>query len=160
MKYWFLNLSLRERQMVVAAVVVTLLYLLFLLVWQPISDSYERNKKNVLTASETIRWMNKAAKEVKQLGGSNLVDSQTRGKGFILGVIDRSVRKAGLANVMKRVQPEGSTGVRIWFENATFDEFFKWLTAVEDKQGLIVNEINIEKTESTGLVNIRLYLES
>jgi len=46
------------------------------------------------------------------------------------------------------------------FENAAFDELIKWLAIIEAEHGLSVNEINIEKTESTGLVNVRVFLES
>lgn len=160
MKQWFLSLSSRERQMVQVAAVVIVLFLFYLIIWQPISDNYERSKKNVATASETIVWMKSAALEVKRLGGGAALSGQAKGKQFVLGMIDRSARKAGLGTVMKRVQPEGTSGVRVWFENASFDEFIKWLASVQSEHGLLVNEVNIEQTETTGLVNIRVYLES
>ena len=56
---------------------------------------------------------------------------------------------------MKRVQPEGDSGVRVWFEAAAFDELIKWLATIESEYGLLVNEINIEQTDSVGLVIIR-----
>ena len=160
MKSWFLALSPRERIMVQSAATVVGLFLVYLIVVEPITTKYEKSKKNLQTSLNTIEWMRSAAKEVRQLRGGNLSSERPQGKQFVLSLIDRSARKAGLASVMKRVQPEGESGVRVWFENAPFDELLKWLDVVESEQGLTVNEINIEKAESSGLVNVRVFLES
>ncbi|MFK5913449.1 MAG: type II secretion system protein M [Woeseiaceae bacterium] len=156
---WFLSLTLREQNLVKAASAIFIIFMLYLFIVDPISSNYLKNKKNVETASKTVSWMKAAATEVKRLGGSNALSSSSQGK-FALSTIDRSIKKAGLGAMMKRVQPEGETGVRVWFENAAFDELIAWLASIELKQGLSVNEINIEQTETTGLVNVRVYLES
>lgn len=160
MKAWFLSLTLRERSMVQSAALVAFVLLFYLLIWEPVADSYQKNKKNVAVATETLQWMNAASKEVAQLRGGGPLSDAPQGKQFILGTIDRSARKAGLSSVMKRVQPEGDVGVRVWFENVVFDELITWLSTIESQHGLVVNEINIEETESSGLVNVRLFLDS
>ena len=156
----FLSLSLRERNMVIAAASVISIFLLYQVIWLPISENYQRAQKNVANATETLKWMRNAAKEVKQLKSSGGLSNHPQGKQFVLGMIDRTAKRAGLGSVMKRVQPEGQSGVRVWFENAIFDELIKWLAIIQSEHGLLVNEINIEQTESTGLVNVRVFLES
>ncbi|MDH5395482.1 MAG: type II secretion system protein M [Gammaproteobacteria bacterium] len=161
MKAWFLSLSQRERILLQSAAAVMIVFLSYIIIWQPLSDNYEKNKKNVLTATETLEWMKKASRDIKILRGNHSVNTTIRsGKQFVLGVVDRTVRKSGLNSTMKRVQPEGESGVRVWFEQAPFDELIKWLAVIESEQGLIVNEINIERSDSPGLVNVRVYLES
>lgn len=160
MKEWFSGLTQREQVMVQVAGLVTAIFVLYLLVLEPISSNYLKNKKNVSAATETLQWMRSAAEEIKSLHGGGLVSERPQSKQFVLSVVDRSARKAGLASVMKRVQPEGDSGVRVWFENAAFDELIKWLATVESEHGLSVNEINIDQTELTGLVNVRVFLES
>lgn len=160
MKDWFLNLTQRERTMVQAAAVVVLVFVFYMIIIEPISTSYAKKKQNVATATETLEWMRTAAQEVKQLSGGSNLSVRPQGKQQVLSLVDRSARKAGLAGVMKRVQPEGDSGVRVWFENAAFDELVKWLATIESDHGLSVNEINVEQTESTGLVNVRVFLES
>ena len=160
MKEWFLNLTQRERTMVQSAAAVIFVFIFYMLIIEPISNSYTKKKQNVATATETLEWMLTAAQEVKQLSGGQALSERPQSKQQALSIVDRSVRKAGLAGVMKRVQPEGDTGVRVWFENAAFDELIKWLAIIEAEHGLSVNEINVEQTESTGLVNVRVFLES
>ena len=160
MKSWFLSLTQRERVMVQVASSVVTVFLFYLLILDPISSNYSKNKKNVQTATETLEWMKNAALEVKQLRGGRQLAERPQGKRFVLSMIDNSVKKAGLASVMKRVQPEGDSGVRVWFEAAAFDELIKWLAMIETEHGLLVNEINIEQTDSIGLVNARVFLDS
>jgi len=160
MKQWFLSLTQRERILVQAATSVVAIFIVYLLIFEPISSTYEQNKKNVASSMETLQWMRTAAEEVKKLSAGGTVKAGSKGKQFILSTVDRSAKSAGLASVMKRVQPESDTGVRVWFENAPFDELIKWLSIIESNHGLSVNEINIEKTESTGLVNVRVFLDS
>lgn len=160
MKNWFLALSQREQVMVKFAGSALIIFLVYFIVIDPISSNYSKNKKAVATATETLEWMLAASQEVKQLRGGHTFSKRPEGKQFVLSMIDQSARKSGLAGVMKRVQPEGESGVRVWFENAAFDELIKWLDIIESKHGLVVNEINIEQTESTGLVNVRVYLDS
>jgi len=160
MKSWFLSLTQRERNMVQSAIAVIVLFLIYLLVVEPVTSNYSKNKNNVQAATETLEWMRNAATEVKLLRSGGALAVRPQGKQFVLSMIDNSARKAGLASVMKRVQPEGDTGVRVWFEAAAFDELVKWLATIESKHGLLVNEINIEQTDSTGLVNARIFLDS
>ena len=160
MKQWFLSLTQRERVLVQAAASVVGVFVVYLLIIEPISSTYAKNKKNVASSMETLQWMRTAAEEVKKLSGGRSIKGSSKGKQFILSTVDKSAKNAGLASVMKRVQPESDTGVRVWFENASFDELIKWLSIIESKHGLSVNEINIEKTESTGLVNVRVFLDS
>lgn len=160
MKEWFLSLTQRERTMVQGAAAVVIIFIFYMLIIEPISNSYTKNKQNVATATKTLEWMQTAAQEVKQLSGGRSLSERPQSKQQALSVVDRSVRKAGLAGVMKRVQPEGDSGVRVWFENAAFDELIKWLSIIESEHGLSVNEINVEQTESTGLVNVRVFLET
>ncbi len=159
MKTWFLALTQRERIMVISAGFVILVFMFYLLILEPISRNYTSNKKNIENSLETITWMHTAAKEINQLRGSRLLSGRSQGKQFTLSIIDKSIKKSGLSSVMKRVQPEGETGVRVWFENAAFDELIRWLARIESEQGLRVNEMNIEQTESTGLVDVRVFLD-
>ena len=160
MKVWFSSLTQRERIMVQAAASVLVIFIIYLFFIDPINNNYIKNKKNVASAKQTLEWMKEAASEVKSLGGSRSSQEVGEGTPLNLSTVDHSVRNAGLASVMKRVQPEGKSGVRVWFENAPFDEVVSWLSTIESQHGLFVNEINVEQTESTGFVNVRVFLES
>ena len=50
--------------------------------------------------------------------------------------------------------------MRVWFEEAAFDDVLQWLDIIDSAHGLQVKEITIEKQQSPGLVNVRVLLES
>ena len=158
MKEWFLSLTQRERVMVQLAGSVVIVFIFYLLIIEPLVSNYSRNKNNVAKAEESLQWMRTAAEEIKQLGGNTTKSARPKDKQSILSLVDSSARKAGLAKVMKRVQPEADSGVRVWFDNAAFDELINWLATIETTHGLSVNEINVEQAETTGLVHVRVFL--
>lgn len=160
MKDWYMKLSSRERIMVLSASSVTGIFIFYILLWQPVADSYAKTKNNVAMAETTISWMKNAATEINQLRGGTTLAERPQGKQFVLGLVDKTAKNAGLGSVLKRVQPEGDSGVKIWFESAPFDEIINWLDTIQSEHGLVVNEINVEETDTTGLVNIRVSLES
>ena len=97
MKQWYLTLTQRERILVQAAASVASIFIVYLLIIEPISSTYEKNKKNVTSSMETLQWMRMAAQEVKKLSGGRAVKGGSKGKQFILSTDDRSAKSAGLA---------------------------------------------------------------
>lgn len=158
MKEWYLKLSRREQKMVLSSVAVIIVFMFYMFIVKPVSEHYIKNKNDVVNGIETLEWMKNAAQEVNQLRGGRVGSNRPQSKQLVLSLVDRSARKAGLGNSMKRVQPENDDGVRVWFENASFDELITWLATIESENGLSVNEINVEQTEITGLVNVRVFL--
>lgn len=60
--------------------------------------------------------------------------------------------------VFKRYQPEGETGLRLWIEGAQFDQFIRWIAALE-KQGIRLDQLDIDKQrEQPGIVDARVLL--
>lgn len=160
MKQWFLGLSQRERLMVSAATTVVGVFLLYLLIWQPISNHFQQLAQDVSNDNETLLWMKQAASELRQLRGNDPLANRPQGRQFVLGMIERTAKSGKLGGVMKRVQPEGQNGVRVWFEDAAFDDVLQWLAILDSAHGLLVKEITIEKQQNPGLVNVRVLLES
>ena len=160
MKQWLNSLSPRERIMVLSAAVVVGLFFLYALIWEPISGKYQQLKQDVVNAEETLTWIRQASVEIKQLRGNDPLANRPQGRQFVLGMIERTARGGRLGNVMKRVQPEGQHGVRVWFEDAVFDDVLQWLDILDSAHGLQVKEITIEKEQNPGLVNVRVLLES
>ena len=78
----------------------------------------------------------------------------------LLSVTDGSARTAGLGDALKRVEPDGSTGVRVWLEGAPFDSVIGWLRVMSSSYGVDVDSASIERTATAGRVNARLSLQA
>ena len=156
MKDWFLGLELRERKLVGGGAALLLLLLLYLMIWEPIADSYTDLRDGVQQQQETLAWMQQAAAQIRALQGSG---GSARGLGgrSLLAVVDQSARSGGLGNAINRIEPDGSKGVKVWLEGVAFDPMILWL-------GKMVKSFQIEPSIITlepvggGRVNARLTL--
>lgn len=161
MKEWFTGLEPRERRLVIVAGAFLIVMLFYLLVWEPIAKDNEALRLSYQNSQQLIDWMEDAAEEAKALqakinasGPSGSSSNQS-----LLGIIDRTAKRDKLGSSVKRVQPDGKTGARVWLENAIFNDMIKWLENLQHKEGIRLVTTVIEKQEEPGLVNARLVFE-
>lgn len=158
MKDWFLGLEPRERNMVAGGAAVLLLLLLYVMIWEPIAGSYKDLRNSVQQQQETLTWMRQASAQIKALQRSAGGNASGLGGRSLLAVVDQSARSGGLGNAIKRIEPDGSKGVKVWLEGAAFDPMILWL-------GKLTRSFRIEPTMITlepiggGRVNVRMTLQ-
>lgn len=157
MKDWFLGLEPRERLLVSGGAVVVLLLLLYLMIWEPISSSYQALNDGVAAQKETLLWMQQAAAELKQLQRSGSGAARGLGGRSLLAVVDQSARSGGLGPAIKRIEPEGSKAVKVWLEAVAFDPMILWLGKITRSFQVETSLITIEPL-GDGRVNARLTL--
>jgi len=157
MKDWFMGLEMRERKLVAGGAAVLVLLMFYLMVWDPAAVAYDDMKKNVAAQQETLAWMKQASRKVKALRGSTRGGAQGLGGRSLLAVVDQSARSAGLGSAIKRVEPDGSKGVKIWLEGAAFDPMVLWLGKLSRTYRIDTSVITIEP-QGSGRVNARLTL--
>lgn len=157
MKDWFFSLQERERLLVGGGAVVLLLLVVYLLVWEPIASGYNDLKTTVAEQKETLAWMRQAAGQIKALQRSGAGGAQGLGGRSLLAVVDQSARSGGLGSAIKRIEPDGSKGVKVWFEGAAFDPMIIWLGDLTKSYSIQPSVITLEPVGS-GRVNARLTL--
>jgi general secretion pathway protein M len=160
MKQWYEGLESRERIMLFSGVIVLSVFLLYMLVWQPVHSGYDRLKSTISEQRTTALWIQQGAAKVKQLKGAGGIAGQGLGGRSLLAVTDSTARAGGLAAAMKRIEPEGRNGVRVWLEGASFDQFVTWLGLLSNKYGINPDSVSMERGEAAGQVNVRLTLQA
>lgn len=157
MKDWYNGLEHRERIMVVAAGAFLIIFLFYTIVVSPMLSRYNALQKTVVTQEENLQWMQGAAAQVITLRRNASGGGQGLGGRSLLSVVDQSARNSGLGSRIKRIEPDGSKGVKIWFEKAEFDKIITWLGAVTREFQIETNVVNIEP-QTPGFVNARITL--
>lgn len=154
MQYWN-NLPGNEQRNLLIGGTAALLLLLYGLVIDPFTQELKQLEQNVAADRELLLWMEQAAQQVKALQGSGNVK---RGNGqSLLSLVDISAKKNGLGGALKQVRPEGK-GVRLRFEQASFDSMVRWLGRLASEQGVGVVSLNLERLETPGTVNATVVL--
>ena len=152
---WFLSLAPRERALVAGGAAVLLVLIVYLLVVEPLVQRRALLERGVASQRELLTWMQQAVVPLRNGAGQRV---QSRGES-LFAVVDRSARGSALAGALQRVQPEGNTNVRVWFNDAAFDELVRWLAALQREHGVAVGGLTVERADCAGLVNARVTLE-
>lgn len=158
MKAWWAARAPREQMILGVGVGVALIILVWLLAWEPLASEAGALKESINAQQEDLAWMREAAGEVIALrnqSGPTAAGLQGRS---LLAVVDQSARQAGLANALKRVEPEGSAKVRVRFESVSFDQLILWLNQINSQFGISAEQVSIEPEDAPGRVTVRLTL--
>jgi len=157
MKDWFYGLEARERIMVSVGGALLLLLLLYSAIWEPIAGNYTDLKENVEAQKQTLAWMQQAAVKINALQRSGAGNARGLGGRSLLAVVDQSVRSGGLGGTIKRIEPDGTKGVKLWLEGVAFDPMILWLGSLSKTYQIEPSIITLEPVGS-GRVNARLTL--
>lgn len=158
MKQWWSGLQSSERRIMILGAVALGLILPYFAVWLPIQDDVAVLQKQVQEQQAVKRWMNQASTEVKQLSGGGSALKPRDGRS-LLAVVDQTAKRSGLGSGLKRLEPEGQAAVKVWLEQVAFDDMLRWLSGLEQKNGLTVATITIDRQDVPGRVNARMTLE-
>lgn len=159
MKEWFNSLVPRERLLVIAAGVVTVAGLFFLLVWEPLVTANDNLQQQVISAQELNNWLADVGGEVTQLrqaGRQNSIKGQSQS---LLALVDQTSRTAGLKDAVRRIQPEGNDQAVVTLEEAGFNQMLFWLSEMEKHYGIRTTALTITQGEKVGKVQARLTLK-
>lgn len=158
MKEILANLNSSERRTLIIGAVALSVLALYLIVWQPVFNSTEKLRQQLVAEQETLSWMGMAAQEIKTLQGDNSAVIN-RGDRSLLSIVDQTARGSNLASALKRVEPKGQNEVRVRLEQASFNDVARWLLQLRKKQGISISTITIDRQDASGMANINLMLQ-
>ena len=153
-EYWA-GLQARERLILVGGGVLATLLLLYALIIDPMQKEMGRLTQGVDEQRKVLAWMHQAAAQIKQMRSRGEAPSRPAGQS-LLSLVDGSARSAGLAQALKRVQPDGEDTVKLWFEQVPFDDLLGWMNQINASYGLNISELVVERDTQEGTVRARL----
>jgi type II secretory pathway component PulM len=152
---WFLQLSQREQLSLLVLAVALSLYLLYMLVWSPLSGQRDRLEAQNRGVAASLQRVDAMVSEVLQLrAGEGRSGAGTRRN--LTSLINQSTGRMQLA--VTRLQPNSRGEIQVRFEAAAFDDLLRWLYEMESGEGLLVREVSITQSGSTGRVNATVRL--
>lgn len=151
----FEALEPRERRFILAAVGVLVVTLVIVAIVQPLHRYRNDLAERVESERELVSWMRGAVDVLRARGP---VAAAPVAGGSLLAMTDSSLRDAGLAQSIRRIQQEGDDAVRVRLESASFDQVMLWLESLKEGAGVIASEMSVERADGPGLVNVTLTL--
>lgn len=159
MKTWWLTKTPREQLALTLAAAALLLFLLYLMAWQPFSQAVEQKRLLVKSQQATLSWMQNNLTEIQRLRGSVGASRKAASNEALLTLVDRTAKQRQLRQRIQRIKPQGDQTVQLWVEQVAFDTLLIWLGELTQKYGIQIDSLNIDRQELPGLVNARLVLQ-
>ncbi|MEH6344752.1 MAG: type II secretion system protein M [Bermanella sp.] len=150
---WFDGLTSRDQLMVKSISMAIFLALIFIWIWQPSQVAKHKSEQRF---NSELTFHNKMKENAFHFGVANKNPSSSKG-GSILGVVNNTAKAKNIT--LKRFEPEGQQGLRVWLDSANFNSVIDWLEILETQKGISIEQISIDKV-SPGLVNLRAVLKS
>jgi len=151
LKAWYAGLQEREQRIVAAGGVALAALLLVGGVLLPLQSAVSTAVKRTETKREDLAWMHVNAPEI-QTAGPELLSGSTEAP---VVVVDRVGREMGLGSALRGTQPSGN-GVRVQLEAAPFDTLVSWLATLDQRYGLAIESITVDRAARPGVVNANI----
>ncbi|MGI9342928.1 MAG: type II secretion system protein GspM [Gammaproteobacteria bacterium] len=155
LRAWFEQLAPRERLLVAAAAGVIVLAVIIMAGVRPVMSQSKRGHELVEDKRELLAELREVAARLGPQRGAGAAAARGSTQSLVL-VIDQTTRSSGLAQHLKRNQPDGADSIRLRFENAPFDNLVTWLNTLQNQHGISVTSANIDASQQPGRVNCNL----
>jgi general secretion pathway protein M len=153
LRAWYAGLQAREQRMVAFGAIALAIIILFggiLTLQSAVSDAKSRNEAK----RADLAWMRANVAEVRA-AGNDIIPADSADPPVV--VVDKVGRAAGLTDSLRGTQPDGN-GVRVQLESAPFDTVITWLATLDQRYGLGVDSITVDRTVKPGLINASITL--
>jgi general secretion pathway protein M len=158
MRDWFDQLEPRERLLVMIAGALVVVALVVVLGVRPIMTQSKRSQEIVTDKRALLAELREVATRLGPQRGAAAQAGNVDSTQSLVLVIDQTTRNSGLAQHLKRNQPDGTNSIRLRFENAPFDAMVTWLNGLQTQHGMAVTAANIDGAPEAGRVNCNLTL--
>ena len=159
MKDWFDTLQPREQLSVMVAAVFVAFAILYFGLWTPLAKARETLTDSVSTWERSLAELRPllVAVRANQGGGAPVAGA---GQSLVV-IIDTTLNQRNLSGALQRSQPTGDNGIRVEFQNASFDDLVMWLGDLSGRYGLRVQSGNfsVSTQSAPGRVNASLTIE-
>jgi general secretion pathway protein M len=148
LRAWYAGLQQREQRMVACGGIALAVIILFGGILLPLHTAVSGAQSRNDSKRQDLVWMRANAAEIRAAGNQLPVDV---GEPAVV-VVDRVGRAAGLTDALRGTQPNGN-GVRVQLEGAPFDTVVTWLATLDQRYGLSIESITVDRTLKPGLIN-------
>jgi type II secretory pathway component PulM len=148
-KAWFLRFDQREQLSLMLLALAVGLYLLYMLLWNPLAGKRDALVEQNLRVAESLQRVDAMVSEIQHLRESG--GGAARPQRNLTALVNRTTSAAGLQ--VSRLQPNSRGEIQVRLEGVAFDELVVWLHQVEYQHGLLVREVALTTSGSDGRVN-------
>jgi len=151
---WLVGRERSEQRVIVGLAAATVLTVLWLGIWKPVSDWREVEANRFRNAQATLDWMRANEARARELAATR---SAQGGERSLMPMITRSAEVQGVQ--LTRLQPEAGGSVSVVLQAQPFNEVVRWLYQLEQNNGVSVARVAFDADTNPGFVNAQIRLQ-
>jgi general secretion pathway protein M len=146
---WWKTLSSREQRLLVITVSLSVLALLYGGIVRPMQEQSLLAENRLASERNLLAWVTEQADLLIQLRGRGETSVSEEP---LNQAVAGSTNKFGIRLI--RMQPK-SSGLQIWIEPVSFNQFIDWLAFLRRQYGIRVMMMDIDRAEKNGMIEIK-----
>jgi len=147
------SLETSEKNALLALTMFFVALIIYFAIWSPIYTYHQDSLQKRDTQFSLIQYMRASEKQARS--SSSNTKAKPNGQSLITD-ISNSARQLGIKP--SRMQPEGDSTVSVWFNAVVFNDLINWVVRLNDREGVGIQQISIDRQDNPGTVNARLVL--
>ncbi len=144
---WWTSISQREQRLVVGCSILLVVGIIYWGLIQPLSQRAELAQSRIQSEKQLLAWVTNKANEVVELRGNGGISASQP----LNQSVPASMRRFKIELI--RVQPRGEM-LQVWIKPLPFNQFVDWLTYLKEKQGVEVEFMDIDRSDSPGVIDV------
>lgn len=148
------SLEKRERLAVLSLSIFLAGVVLYAGIWAPLNSYALEGRVDHDRYLSLLTYLKST--EAQARNSSDNPGAGSTGGQSLLSSVSKSARSVGINP--SRLQPEGGEAVSVWFDAVPFTKLMLWLERLESDQGIVVQQITIDRRDLPGQVSARLVL--
>jgi general secretion pathway protein M len=160
MKEWWNNLILREKQMVSLGALIIGAALIYLVLWSPLDNHVSQLRSQILNNQELLLWMKKTDKRIEVLEKKPENSVFKPSSGSLLAIVQKQIKTSSVAKALDQLHQADNNSVQLTFKKVNFDTLMTWIITLTKQQGLIVTQMTVTPSATTGIVATDFTLSS
>jgi type II secretory pathway component PulM len=158
MKNWWSNLSFREKQTVSMGAALLLIFLIYEIIFAPLSSHVNSLRQKVRSNQALLHWMQDSDARISSLEKTQ--KQQTRNTSTsLLSVVQNGINNSAIAQNVTQLQQSENDSVQMKLQKVGFDTFIQWLTAICQQQQLIILQMTSTPDGDPGTVDLELKIQ-
>ncbi len=154
MPEWLAKYSMRERAIVVVALVVMLALGIHAFVIEPYQLRLGEAQDALEQQRADLQWTRSVVARLPRNGGTA---SGTQINGSLANFVNQAVRRQGLIEQMSQISPVGEDEIRMRYNAVEFNRLISFI-AVVSNSGLEIKDIRISALDNPGVVDSSIVL--
>lgn len=160
MNEWWMNLSLRERQTLSIGGFAVALFLIYALIWSPLSNKVDAMREQIVKEQKLLVWMKEADQRMQVLEKSSQNTKPNNPSGLsLLTIMQKQINNSEFVSSLTQLRQVENDSVQLSFTNVSFDKLIAWLTKLWKQENIVIAQMTVNAGSAAGVVSVDLVLK-